>query len=398
MSILGNINNILNEEEDNQNTGYTTPAVIRDDKDYISFKKALLLSTVLHPTGVAIFVIIAFVLMLLGINILQHKPPKAKMNDIEFVLVEKEATPINKNTRFRSDKNSRAGGKHDPNRKVSMPSPTPAKTQKASKPAAAPKAPAKAQPKPAAPKKTVKPAKQQQQPKKTTTTPKQTSPVPSKKMVAPKPAAPSYKPSVNKPASPRPTTTPKSSFNVPMPPRASKGSLATGPVSGSGTSKAPVGGGYSPSPSLAPTYKGSGSGSSGGSSAGSRGTSPSRGGTGNYGNPGPGNPNGRPGIDAIAEPDFGPYMRDLQRRIKMNWDPPKGNESKRVVLLFKIARDGRLLSCTVSKSSGLASADNAALQAVRLTAPFRPLPANFRGSSVDIQFTFDYNVFGGSYR
>ncbi len=91
-------------------------------------------------------------------------------------------------------------------------------------------------------------------------------------------------------------------------------------------------------------------------------------------------------------------MADLQRRIKMNWDPPKGNESKRVVLLFKIARDGRLLSVSVYRSSGLASADNAALNAVRATAPFRPLPANFRGSSVDIQFTFDYNVFGASYR
>ena len=37
-----------------------------------------------------------------------------------------------------------------------------------------------------------------------------------------------------------------------------------------------------------------------------------------------------------------------------------------------------------------------ALKAVELTAPFRPLPADFRGQSIDIQFTFDYNVFGGS--
>ena len=89
-------------------------------------------------------------------------------------------------------------------------------------------------------------------------------------------------------------------------------------------------------------------------------------------------------------------MRELQRRIKMNWDPPKGNESKRVVLLFKIAKDGRLLSCSVFKSSGLPSADKAAINAVQATAPFRPLPAEFRGSSIDIQFTFDYNVFGAS--
>ena len=114
------------------------------------------------------------------------------------------------------------------------------------------------------------------------------------------------------------------------------------------------------------------------------------------GNPGPGNPGGRPGIDAIKEPDFGPYMRDLQRRIKMNWNPPKGNESKRVVLMFKIAKDGRLLSCSVFKSSGLQSADQAALDAVKLTAPFKPLPVEYKNSSIDIQFTFDYNVFGAT--
>ena len=89
-------------------------------------------------------------------------------------------------------------------------------------------------------------------------------------------------------------------------------------------------------------------------------------------------------------------MKELQRRIKMNWDPPKGNESKRVILLFTISRDGRLLNIQVSKSSGLKAADDAAVNAVKLTAPFRPLPPEFRGNSVDIQFTFDYNVLGVS--
>ena len=135
------------------------------------------------------------------------------------------------------------------------------------------------------------------------------------------------------------------------------------------------------------TYSGTGSGSSRGS-GGSRGTG------GYAGNPGGGG--GRPGIDAIREPDFGPYMRDLQRRIKYNWHPPKGNESRKVVLLFKIAKNGQLLSCRVYRSSGLPSADQAALNAVKMTAPFRPLPADYKGSNIDIQFTFDYNVFGAS--
>lgn len=94
--------------------------------------------------------------------------------------------------------------------------------------------------------------------------------------------------------------------------------------------------------------------------------------------------------------DFGPYMRDLQRRIKMNWDPPKGTESKRVVVLFKIAKDGRLLSSKIMQSSDIYDVDRAALNAVELTEPFRQLPPDFKGKSVDIQFTFDYNTFGSS--
>lgn len=99
------------------------------------------------------------------------------------------------------------------------------------------------------------------------------------------------------------------------------------------------------------------------------------------------------GIDAIKEPDFGPWMREFQRRVKNNWNPPKGDESRQVVLLIKIAKDGRLLSFSVKKSSGLQNADSAAISAVKLAAPFRPLPAEYKNSSIDIVFTFDYNVF-----
>ena len=377
MSILGNINSLIDEDDNEQQHGYTTPAVIKDNKDYISIKKAFVLSLILHPAVVGVIALIGLILMLFGINLFMAERPKPKMNDIEFVLVDREATPRNMKTPYRSNMNSRGGGVNDPKRKVSMPSPKPAKTAK----------PKQASP---APKKAVKKAVSNPAPKKTV----------NKKVTKPQ-ASGGVRPSATRPAAPKVTAKPKTAFNVPVPPSHSTGKYSTGPVSGSGTARKSAGGGYSPNPSLAPTYhsgSGSASGSRTGSSygTGSRGSGASRGGTGNYGNPSGGG--GRPGIDAIAQPDFGPYMADLQRRIKMNWDPPKGNESKRVVLLFKIARDGRLLSVSVYKSSGLASADNAALNAVRATAPFRPLPANFRGSSVDIQFTFDYNVFGASYR
>ena len=209
-----------------------------------------------------------------------------------------------------------------------------------------------------------------------------------------KPAPPSARPSSHPISSPAPVAKPSTPFSVPAPKGAPVGkTLSTGPVGGTGAARtaksggsyAPGAGSYAPRPSLSPS-------SGGGSGTLARGSS--GGGTGNVGNPGGGG--GAPGIDALREPDFGPYMRELQRRIKLNWDPPKGNESKTVVLLFKIAKDGRLLSCRVHRSSGLPTADQAALKAVELTAPFRPLPADFKGQSIDIQFTFDYRVFGAS--
>lgn len=389
MSLLGKYTDNLIEDEE-QNAGYTTPAVLKDDED-LSLKKSILISAILHPTALGVWGLVVLILAMMGITLTIFEKPKPKTNDIEFVLVDKEETPINKKTPYRADINSRAGGHHDPTRKVSMPSPAPG----------APKQPTQASkpsPKPAPAQnplqKIVKQVTHQAQTPVPAKKPAQTSPAPGpKKAEQAKPAPPTARPSLKPPTTPRPVAKPSSPFAVPVPKGGTgTGRYSTGPISGSGASSKGGGGGGTSSagkgshlagPSLAPT--------------GGSGTKIARGGgggTGGYGNPGPGNPNGRPGIDTVREPDFGPYMRELQRRIKMNWDPPKGNESKRVVLLFKIAKDGRLLSCSVFKSSGLPGADKAAISAVQATAPFRPLPAEFKGSSIDIQFTFDYNVFG----
>ena len=390
MSLLGKYtDNFIEDEELEGNSGYTPPSVLKNDEE-ISLKKSIIISAILHPTVAGVSWLIVFILALMGITFTIFDKPKPKVNDIEFVLVDKEETPINKNTPYRADINSRAGGHHDPTRKVSMPSPAPGAPKAAAQPAKKAAAPAQNPLQ-----KIVKQVTQQVQtpaPKKAAT---QQAPAGPQKVEQAKPAPPTARPSLKPPTTPRPVAKPSSAFTVPVPKGGTgSGRYATGPISGSGNSAKGGGGGstassgkgsHAPAPSLAPT---------GGS--GTKLAKGGGGGTGGIGNPGPGNPNGRPGIDAIREPDFGPYMRELQRRIKMNWDPPKGNESKRVVLMFKIAKDGRLLSCNVFKSSGLPNADKAAINAVQASAPFRPLPAEFKGPSIDIQFTFDYNVFGAS--
>ncbi len=390
MSLL-NKKNFLYEEDDKNYKEYKLPKLVTTKPEVIPIQKSFAISTALHPGVVLLIWLITTALALMGIHLFTFKKPDAKLKkDIEFVLVDKEAMPRNKNTKFRADINSRSGGINDPTRKVSMPSPAPKKASKPSTAANNANKLIKKQQQAAQQKAAQQKAKAQQTPVKSPQPTTAAKPSPAK------PAPPTARPSTKPISSPTPVTKPTTPFNIAAPTGATPSkSLSTGPVGGtsapSGSAKGGTGSGSvsgsrtgAPAPSLA--------GIGGGSSLGRTGSG--GGGSGNMGNPGGGG--GAPGIDALREPDFGPYMRELQRRIKMNWDPPKGNESKRVVLLFKIAKDGRLLSCRVSKSSGLPTADQAALKAVELTAPFRPLPADFKGQSIDIQFTFDYNVFNAS--
>ena len=97
--------------------------------------------------------------------------------------------------------------------------------------------------------------------------------------------------------------------------------------------------------------------------------------------------------DNPSEVDFAPYMRELQRRIKSNWHPPVNYDSKRVSVFMKIDKAGNLLACSIYQSSGYKNADKSVLDAVYKTAPFRPLPDEYNGKTVDIIFTFDYYVF-----
>ena len=216
MSLLGKYTeNFIEDDERENNTGYTTPAVLKNDED-ISLKKSILISAILHPTVVGISWLIVVILALMGITFTIFEKPKPKVNDIEFVLVDKEETPINKNTPYRADINSRAGGHHDPTRKVSMPSPAPGAPKAASQPAK------QAAAKPAAAQnplqKIVKQVTQQVQP--STPAPKkpaqQAAPGPKKPQAA-KPAPPTARPSIKPPTTPRPVAKPSSPFAVPVP-------------------------------------------------------------------------------------------------------------------------------------------------------------------------------------
>lgn len=393
MSILGKYTKNIEYTKLLNSKAFTLPAVVREDRDCISMRKAFFLSLIFHVATVVLVYAFSLILLWLGIDLALLNKPKPKAKDIEFTIVEKpNGTPINKNTRFRAEHNSRAGGHHDPTQAIDTPNPASVKKTTSSKSSSAPKQQKPVQqPKQSLLDKVTKPlAKPAQKPS--------PSPAPMSKEVA-RPNPPTAKPSLKPPTVPKAVQKPSSAFQVPVPKGGTgSGTYATGPISGSGTA---VNGGsktngtgtsgnstgkFAPAPALSHSGTGSGTGTGSGSKLGGSGT----------GNPGPGNPNGAPGIDAIKTADFGPWMSALKRKIKMNWHPPKGEESRQVILAFKVAKDGRLLTCSVLKSSGLKAADDAAIQAVKAAAPFKPLPPEHKGADVDIKFTFDYTVFGAT--
>lgn len=376
MNILG-----TKSEYGERDKSYFCPAVLNPGEE-ISLTKAIILSTFLHVAVtfalVVITAIIMFILQILGLDLGLFQKPEMKVKDIEFILVNQEAKPKNPNTRFRADRNSRAGGKHDPKKRIATPTAPTRKSSPQKKASDSQKQIEKIIHKKRAE------AKQQQQQQKSQ---QQAQKAQSQAKPHNAPPRPAPQASMPKPSLP-------SMFSIPVPKNNLPKKLSGGGGGSNGMKSArpSSGGGTSGSRSPAPVMSSGG----GGARGNGRHSSPYSAGSGSIGNAQGGG--GAPGVDAIAEPDFGPWMRDLQGKIKRNWDPPKSEQSKRVVLVFSVAKDGRLLRVRVARSSGIPSADKAAISAVEYSAPFKPLPREFRGSDIDINFTFDYNVFGGNIR
>lgn len=92
-------------------------------------------------------------------------------------------------------------------------------------------------------------------------------------------------------------------------------------------------------------------------------------------------------------PKIKQYMDYIQKRIKMNWFPPNINNSSTVTIVFTVAKDGSLIGePTIKQTSGIDDLDKSCINAVNLTAPFKPIPKELQQDSVDIEFNFDYNV------
>jgi len=90
---------------------------------------------------------------------------------------------------------------------------------------------------------------------------------------------------------------------------------------------------------------------------------------------------------------FGWYADVVARKVHQAWQSevnPNVISAKRVYILFDISRNGSPSNVRIAQSSGVPSLDQSAVRALRRIDTFGPLPAGFKGSSISVEFWFDY--------
>jgi TonB family protein len=123
---------------------------------------------------------------------------------------------------------------------------------------------------------------------------------------------------------------------------------------------------------------------------------PERSGPGGEGRPGPGSSPGSGlalgggsgilSLDSTHFP-FTYYLRQVTGRIEENWIRPQQNLG-RVVVYFRIKRDGTILEPQVYESSRNQAVDMLASGAIKRSEPFPPLPVEFGGDYLGIYLCF----------
>ena len=106
-------------------------------------------------------------------------------------------------------------------------------------------------------------------------------------------------------------------------------------------------------------------------------------------------------VELLSDPrgvDFRPYLTQILAAVRRNWfavipeSARLGMSRGRTLIQFSIARNGGVPKLVIAKSSGTPPLDRAAVAGISASNPFPPLPSEFLGRDIRLQFTFLYNM------
>jgi protein TonB len=91
------------------------------------------------------------------------------------------------------------------------------------------------------------------------------------------------------------------------------------------------------------------------------------------------------------------WKRQVERVGTLNFPTAarRGGKSGSPVVEVALASDGRLLEARVRRSSGYAELDRAAIEVLRLAAPFDPVPRELAGRHDGLRFAYEWHFEGG---
>ena len=97
--------------------------------------------------------------------------------------------------------------------------------------------------------------------------------------------------------------------------------------------------------------------------------------------------------------DFGTryawYVRVIQQKVQDNWlkyeVDPSIADAHRVYVDFEVTRDGHPTNIQLGQSSGVPSLDQSAVRALQRIDTFGPLPSDYSGNKISVEWFFDYS-------
>lgn len=89
--------------------------------------------------------------------------------------------------------------------------------------------------------------------------------------------------------------------------------------------------------------------------------------------------------------DFNSYMNTMYCTIKKNWHPTENSDAGKVVVSYKIKRDGTIIEPKVVSSTNKAL-NQSAIEAIEKSSPLQPLPKKCKKDLIEVSFTFNYNL------
>ncbi|HTS75667.1 MAG TPA: TonB family protein [Bryobacteraceae bacterium] len=111
---------------------------------------------------------------------------------------------------------------------------------------------------------------------------------------------------------------------------------------------------------------------------------------------------GRPGsnLQLLSDAkgvDFRPYLIQVLTAVRRNWlsilpDSARLGQRGRVLIQFAIDRNGAVPKVVIAEGAGAETLDRAAVTAISMSYPFPPLPKDYQGDEIRLQFAFSYNM------